>query len=164
MSTVVQYRRLRDFEVEDASALALRVFDEFVATQFSDEGQQEFHRYASPSAIRERTRAGCLTFAAQRDGRLIGMLHLRDGEHIGMLFVEGDSQRQGIGRSLIGAATEYVGARQPPVRVLTVASTPNAIEAYRKLGFVSFGSEQVLKGIRFVSMMREVEASRPPRP
>ena len=48
MSTVVQYRRLRDLEVEDASALALRVFDEFVATQFSDDGQQEFHRYASP--------------------------------------------------------------------------------------------------------------------
>ncbi len=164
MSTAVQYRRLSDFEVEDASALALRVFDEFVATQFSDEGQQEFHRYASPNAIRERNRAGCLTFAAQRDGRLVGMLHLRDGEHIAMLFVERDSQRQGIGRSLIGAATEYVRARQPPVRVLTVASTPNAIEAYRKLGFVSVGSEQVLKGIRFVSMMREIGASRPPRP
>jgi ribosomal protein S18 acetylase RimI-like enzyme len=92
------------------------------------------------------------------------MLQLRDGEHIAMLFVEGDSQRQGIGRSLIGAATEYVRTRQPPVRVLTVASTPNAIEAYRNLGFVSVGSEQVLKGIRFVAMMREIEPSRPSRP
>lgn len=164
MSTVVQYRRLRDFEVEDASALAVRVFDEFVAAQLSDEGQHEFHRYASPSAIRERHRAGCLTLAAARDGRLIGMLHLRDGEHIAMLFVEGERQRQGIGRSLIGAATEYVGARQPPVRVLTVASTPNAIEAYRKLGFVPVGREQVLKGIRFISMMREIRVARPPRP
>ncbi len=81
-----------------------------------------------------------------------------------MLFVAGDSQRQGIGRSLIGAATEYVRARQPPVRVQTVASTPNAIEAYRKLGFVSVGSEQVLKGIRFVSMMREIGAWGPLRP
>jgi predicted N-acetyltransferase YhbS len=65
--------------------------------------------------------------------------------------VEGDSQRQGIGRSLIGAATDYVRTRQPPVRVLTVASTPNAIDAYRRMGFVPVGSEQVLKGIRFVS-------------
>jgi hypothetical protein len=40
MSTVVEYRRLRDFEVEEASALALRVFNEFVTGQFSDEGQR----------------------------------------------------------------------------------------------------------------------------
>ena len=164
MSAVVQYRRLRDSEVEEASAVARRVFDEFVATQFSVEGQEEFHRYASPTALRERNRAGYLTFAAERDGRLIGILQLKDGEHIAMLFVEGDSQRQGIGRSLIAAATEYVRTRQPPVRVQTVASTPNAIEAYRNLGFVSVGSEQVLKGIRFVSMMREIGASRPLRP
>jgi ribosomal protein S18 acetylase RimI-like enzyme len=164
MSTVVQYRRLRDVEVEDAAALARRVFDEFVATQFSVEGQEEFHRYASPTALRERNRAGFLTFAAERDNRLVGMLQLRDGAHIAMLFVEGDSQRQGIGRSLIGAAADYVRNRQPPVRVLTVASTPNAIEAYRRMGFVPVGSEQVFNGIRFVSMKREIGASRPPQP
>jgi ribosomal protein S18 acetylase RimI-like enzyme len=164
MSTVVQYRRLRDSEVEDASALARRVFDEFVATQYSVEGQEEFRRYSSPRAMRKRHGDGYLAFAAERDGRLIGMLQLRDGEHITMLFVEGDSQRQGIGRSLIGAATDYVRTRQPPVRVLTVASTPNAIDAYRRMGFVPVGSEQVLKGIRFVSMQREIGASRPPRP
>jgi ribosomal protein S18 acetylase RimI-like enzyme len=164
MSTVVRYRRLRDSEVEEASKLARRVFDEFVAAQYSVEGQEEFHRYASPNAMRKRHRDGNLGFAAERDGRLIGMLQLRDGEHITMLFVEGDSQRQGIGRSLIDAATEYVRTRQPPVRVLTVASTPNAIDAYQRMGFVPVGSEQVLKGIRFVSMKREIVALRPPQP
>jgi GNAT superfamily N-acetyltransferase len=81
-----------------------------------------------------------------------------------MLFVEAKSQRQGIGRSLIGAAMEYVRARQPPVRALTVASTPNAVDAYRRMGFVPVGGERVVKGIRFVSMKREIGASLPPLP
>ena len=156
MSTEVQYRLLRDSEVEAASELARRVFDEFVANQYSVEGQEEFRRYATLDALRERHRAGSLTFAAERDGRLIGMLHLGNGNHIHMLFVERSSQRQGVGRRLIDAAKEYALARQPPARVLTVGATPNAIDAYRRMGFVPVGNEQVLKGIRYIPMELEI--------
>lgn len=168
MSTAVQYRLLRDSEVESASELAQRVFDECVATQYSIEGQEEFRRYASPNALRASHSAGGLTLAAERDGRLIGMLHLIDGQHITMLFVELSSQRQGVGRSLIGAAKAYALTRQPPARALTVGSTPNAVEAYRRMGFVPVSNEQVIKGIRFVLMELEIgcatlaSAVRPP--
>jgi GNAT superfamily N-acetyltransferase len=156
MSTEVQYRLLRDSEVEAASELAQRVFDEFVASQHSVDGQEEFRRHASPTAMRERHRAGWVTFAAVRDGRLIGMLHLGDGKHIHLLFVERSSQRRGVGRSLIGAAKEYALTRQPPARVLTVGATPNAVEDYRRMGFVPVGNEQVLTGIRFIPMELEI--------
>src|SRR5690349_13561933 len=88
----VQYRMLRDSEIEDASQLARRVFDQFVASQYGPEGQAEFHHFAAPSAFEERHRSGCVTFAAEREGRLIGMLHMRNGDHIAMLFVEGECQ------------------------------------------------------------------------
>jgi GNAT superfamily N-acetyltransferase len=84
------------------------------------------------------------------------MLHLRDVNHIAMLFVEGRNQRQGIGSGLVFGAEQYALARQPNLKVLTVASTPNAIEAYRAIGFVPVGSEQVLKGLRFVPMERKI--------
>ncbi len=155
---------LRDSEVEAASELARRAFDEYVAGQYSVEGQEEFHRYASPLALRERHRDGCLTFAAEGNGRLVGMLHLRGGNHVAMLFVEGESQRKGIGRGLLAAAIDYVLAGQPPVQALTVASTPNAVAAYRTWGFVPVGREQVLKGIRFIPMERQLGVSRPPQP
>ena len=164
MSGVVQYRELSDSEVEDAAELSRRVFDEFVAAEHSAEGREEFARYASIAALRERHGAGCVTFAAEREGRLVGMLHLRNGNHIAMLFVEGLSQRQGIGFGLVCAAEQYVLARQPPAQALTVASTPNALDAYRRMGFVPLGGEQVTKGLRFVLMERRIGVSHRSQP
>ncbi len=164
LRNVVQFRMLRDSEVEDASQLARRVFNEFVATQYGPEGQAEFHRYAAPDALQERHRSGCVTFAAEREGRLIGMLHMRNGDHIAMLFVEGECQRQGVGRRLIGAATEYALGHQPPVHILTVAATPNALRAYLDLGFIQMGEEQMQKGIRFIPMELRITAAPLPHP
>jgi GNAT superfamily N-acetyltransferase len=155
MNHLVQYRLIHDSEVEAASELACRVFDEFAAAEESVAGCQEFHRYASPPALRGRHKTDCVTFVASRQGRIIGMLHLRDGKHIAMLFVEGVEQRQSIGSGLVLAAEEYALARQPPVTAITVASTPNAVDAYRKMGFVPVGKERVLKGLRFVPMVRK---------
>jgi len=153
MRTVVQYRLLGDPEIDEASELAIRVFKEFVALEQSFEGQEGFYRYATPNALRGRHRSGqCLTFVARRNRRLAGMLHLQNGTHVAMLFVEGASQRQGIGRGLLGVATDYALTRQPPIQVLTVASTPAALEAYQRLGFEAVAAEQVVNGIRFISM------------
>jgi tetratricopeptide (TPR) repeat protein len=73
-----------------------------------------------------------------------------------MLFVERSSQRQGVGRSLMSAAKAYALTRQPPVRALTVGSAPNAIDAYRRMGFVLVSREQILKGIRYIPMELEI--------
>ena len=159
----VVYRMLRDFEVEEASELALRVFDEFVAAKQPAEGCEEIRRYASAAAFRDRHRAGYVSFAAERQGRIVGVLHLRDGNHIAMLFVEGRGQRQGIGSGLVLSAEQYALSRQPPAEVLTVASTPNAVGAYRKMGFTTVGDEQVKKGVRFVPMERKIGVAQTPR-
>jgi GNAT superfamily N-acetyltransferase len=156
VEATVQYRPLRDAEVEKAVELAQRVFTEFVAGQHSLEGCEEFRSYASAAALRERHSAGCVTFAAERQGRIIGMLHLRNANHIAMLFVEGRDQRQRIGSGLVRVAEQYAVARQPTPEMLTVASTPNAIDAYRRMGFVPVAEEQVLKGLRFTPMERKM--------
>jgi len=127
---MIQYRILSDSEVQEAAELSQRVFREFVESDQLPEGREEFRRYASAVELQERHHAGCLTFAAKRQGQMIGMLHLRNGDHIAMLFVEGREQRQGIGSGLVLAAEQYAQACQPTVRVLTVAATPNAIGAY----------------------------------
>jgi predicted N-acetyltransferase YhbS len=136
MSAVAQYRLLLDEETEEVSALARRVFDEFSAPDHPMEGHAEFHRYASSAALRERHRSGYLTFVAVRDGQIVGMLHLREPDHLAMLFVERSNQRRGIGRNLIRA----------------VASSPTAVGAYQCLGFQAVGGEEVSKGIHFVPM------------
>lgn len=160
MSAVVLYRLLRDEETEEISALARRVFDEFSAPDHPIEGQEEFHRYASSVALRERNRSGYLTFVAEHDGQLVGMLHLKEPDHLAMLFVEGTSQRIGIGRNLIRAAIEHVLASRGVVHVMTVASSPSAVGAYRRLGFQAVGGEVVIKGIHYVPMELRIESRR----
>jgi GNAT superfamily N-acetyltransferase len=147
-----QCRLAKDSEVELVSELVVRVFDQFVAGNSSAEGRADFHRYASPTALRARHLEGYLTFVVTRNERLVGVLHLKAGAHIAMLFVEGDSQRQGIGRKLISEAVGYAVTRQPPVPVMTLAATSNAVQAYQRLGFSIIGETKVIKGIRFTPM------------
>jgi GNAT superfamily N-acetyltransferase len=158
MSGIVHYRRLQDLEIDAVSELARRVFDEFIGPFLSLEGREEFHKHATPQAIRQRHGSGDVTFVAERSGQIIGMLHLAHGEHIAMFFVDGSNQRQGIGRNLVGEAIKYALAQQPPARKLTVGSSPNAIKAYERMGFVAVGGELVEHGIRFVSMELELNS------
>jgi len=44
--------------------------------------------------------------------------------------------------------------------VLTVASSPNAVAAYERYGFVAEGEMQEVKGIRFLPMHLVVERQR----
>jgi len=152
-------RLVQDSEIDLVSQLVWRVFDEFVEGHHSIEGRDDFRRYASPAGLRERHANGCLTFVATRADRLLGMLHLKDGGHVAMLFVAGDSQRQGVGRLLVNEAAKYARSRQPPVPVMTLASTANAVGAYQRLGFSIIGEAKVIKGILFTPMGLKLESN-----
>jgi hypothetical protein len=67
VSDKILCRLIRDEEIEAVSQLTCEVFTEFIAPLFSSDGQQEFLRYASPNAIRERQRFGHVTFVAKMD-------------------------------------------------------------------------------------------------
>ncbi len=75
------------------------------------------------------------------------MLHVRDGEHISLLFVRPDRHGQGIGHALIERADRTT-------RLASVNSSTNAVRAYERYGFKASGPEQVSDGIRFVPMRR----------
>ena len=164
MSGIVHYRRLQDSEIDAVSQLARRVFDEFIGPSLSADGREEFHNYSSPQALRQRHGSGEVTFVAELGGQIVGMLHLTHGEHIAMLFVDGSNQRQGIGRSLVGEAIRHGLAQQPPACKLTVGSSPNAVLAYERMGFLAVASEQVEHGIHFVSMELDIRSATSPNP
>ena len=159
IGATVQFRLIRESEAEEVSELALRVFEEFVASEHNAKGQEEFYRNTSAAALRDGHASGWVTFVAESQGHIIGMLQLRNGSHIAMLLVEGRHQRRGIGSGLVCAAEQYALVQQPCMHALTVASTPIAINAYRRMGFAITGEEQVLRGLRFVPMERIIGRS-----
>jgi len=151
MVSSIIYRQIRPSETAAVSSLACEVFDQFVAPHYQTEGIAEFHRYASVEALSQRQESGHITLVAEHSGELVGMLHLREPRHVSMLFVQSSRQRGGIARELLAAAAALAGETDCE---FTVNSSPNAVSAYERLGFRITGSEQCVRGIRFVPMQR----------
>ncbi len=127
-----------------------RVFREFVAPGYSDEGVAEFLSYASEGAMRERLAAGGVAFVAEEGGRIVGMIEMRNVDHIALLFVE--RRRAGIATELLRLALEDTKRRKPDLASVTVNSSPYAEFVYHRLGFRTSGETATIHGITFVPM------------
>jgi GNAT superfamily N-acetyltransferase len=149
MGEHVTYRRMRADEVGRVAALVRRVHAAFVAPDESPEGRATFARYAAAEAMAARAGDHQIWLAEAGDA-LVGVLEVRGGAHVALLFVDGARQRRGIGRGLLGAA--FGAAAAWPA--LTVNSTPDAVGAYERLGFVATAPPQEQHGLRFVPMRR----------
>jgi predicted GNAT family N-acyltransferase len=148
----IVYRTMQPGEEKTACSLVSRVFNSFVAPQYSQEGVDEFLKFADPDAMAARTQANHLVIVAETNSDIVGMIEMRDGEHICLLFVDEAFQRRGIARELLRKALETCARNQPCQAAITVNSSPNAVEAYQRLGFQMTGTEQLKSGIRFVPM------------
>ncbi len=142
-------RKVRPEELQEALDLVLRVFMEFEAPDYPEEGVAEFKRFvaldamAPPVASGERPMWCCET-----DGKIVGVIALRNVTHICLLFVEKAYHRRGVARALFEAASQGKA-------FITVFSSPYAVEAYRRLGFVPTDTEQLQNGLRFTPMRYE---------
>jgi acetyltransferase (GNAT) family protein len=70
------------------SELVLESFRASVAGSYSADGVTEFERLAAPEQFATRARRDHDVLLAEADGRLIGMIAIREKRHIAMLFVE----------------------------------------------------------------------------
>jgi len=128
------------------------VFMEFEAPDYSDEGIEEFLRFLDPVEITDMLEEYKLRiWICEYNNKVVGMIAARE-EHINLLFVGGEHHRRGIARRLLEIMTDYY---KPPV--ITVNSSPYAVEAYRRMGFTETGPEQEVCGIRFIPMVRELK-------
>ncbi len=131
--------------------LVMRGFDELVRPDCSEEGVTEFTR-AARSFIMARL-AGHRVSVAESDGRLLGMIDVRDSSHVSLFFVESGERGRGVGRALLQSAVErYASAARSPA--MTVNSSTWAVAIYEHLGFAATGPVSELNGIRFVPMIK----------
>ena len=124
-------RPLREAEIRAASALVRRVFAEFEAPDYAQEGIDVFHRFIAPEALTEQFRTGALMlWGAFRQDTLAGVAAVRNRSHISLLFVDASCHRQGIARALFSAVRDFCRT-DPAVSRITVNSSPYAVEIYR---------------------------------
>lgn len=158
----VAFRSLQPGEETRVCELVGRVFDEFVAPDFPPEGIEEFLKFIQPDALRERLGTDSFALLATLDDEVVGVIEIRDHEHISLYFVDQAHMGEGIGRELWCRALAICCQEMPNLVQVSVNSSLYAVPIYEKLGFRQTKPEQVVNGIRFVPMavtLEEIESS-----
>lgn len=146
------YRFMSDEEVTVVCQLVNSVFDRSVAPLYTKKGRRNFREYADQEAMSSRVRSDHFVLLAIGDGRIAGVIEVRDHRHVSLLFIEPDQQGRGLGRELLRRAQEICRSADPGLGEITVNSSPNAVEIYKRMGFESTGNEQDINGVRSTPM------------
>lgn len=144
------------YEWDDAMALAWCVFRQFVAKDYTPEGVESFLSFISASSLAHAFERGEFRlFGAYDNGRMIGMISLRDNAHISLLFIDAAYHKKGIGRQLIQYAERYAMMAEGH-GFITVNSSPYAADFYRRVGFSDTDSRQCSDGIWYIPMKKKM--------
>ncbi|WP_415888172.1 GNAT family N-acetyltransferase [Neptuniibacter sp. SY11_33] len=141
-------REMNENDIEGVSHVCLDAFFDSVAGLLSDEGIATFAAIASPDAFANRMKVDNRILVAEGDnGEIVGVVELKEGRHIAMLFVTPSQQKCGIGRRLLETVLIY--ARSETV---TVSASLPSVPAYQKYGFKVQGEVRELSGLVYQSM------------
>lgn len=144
----MEIRELVKEEFDGALELVWSVFGEFEAPDYTPQGAKAFDTSIHDPDYLAQLRM----YGAFAGDTLIGVLATRNGgSHIALFFVRGAYHRRGVGRALFLRA-----CRENPAGVMTVNSSPYALEIYRRLGFCATGAERIADGVRYTPMRREM--------
>ena len=126
-------RRLTPEHLAEACGLIWEVFQRFEAPEYAPEGIAEFRSFLS-----DKDALGRMVFyGAFREELLMGVLAVRNLHHISLFFVKEEYHRQGVGKALFETMR-----RDHAGQCITVNASPDAVEIYRRLGFL--GLSQIL--------------------
>ena len=132
--------------------LIRKVYDEFVAKDYSNEGNQFFYDWIAPSKIAKRQLNIVNLWVARREDALIGMIEIRDNRFLSLLFVDKAFQGQGIAKQLFSEALKEVLQRDATLDKFYVHASPFSIPIYRKMGFKETAGFCEENGIKYVPM------------
>lgn len=127
-------------------------FDEKVAPDYTQEGIEEFYKFASKHNLAERSKNNTFVLIAYREQKSIGIIEIKEYCHIAMFFVKPEFQKRGVGKALFNEALSRISAKENGTKKLTVNSSLHAVPSYEQLGFKVKTKEQCYNGIRFVPM------------
>jgi len=148
---IMQIREMTRDDLPGASALCLEAFMLAVAPSLSAQGVETFTKIAAPQAFAERLPGDNLMLVCVAEGTLTGLIELKEGRHVAMLFVAPGRQRHGIGKRLLQAALE-----QARTEVVTVRASLSSVPAYERYGFVLAGDVGEFAGLVYQPMEKHL--------
>ena len=151
----MQICRLREDHLRDALDLIWEVFSKFEAPEYEEMGVKTFQHFIEPNAMRERLEKGEMKlWGCYQNSYLVGVIGVRTGQHISLLFVREKFHHLGIASRLVRIAVADVKASGPEIPAVTVNSSPYAVGFYKAVGFEPLGPEEKRDGIRYTPMRK----------
>ncbi|MBD8696623.1 GNAT family N-acetyltransferase [Stenotrophomonas sp. CFBP 13718] len=146
-------RALAPHDFEAASAICIAAFTQSVAPTVTAQGVATFGSIAAASSFAKRFVGDNKILVFEEAGRVVGVIELKEGRHISMLFVDPDAQGRGIGRQLVEAALAQARAE-----LITVSASLPSVPAYTRYGFALAGPVAEAAGLIYQPMNRALAA------
>lgn len=155
---MVSVRLMHHWEVTEVAALIRKTYDQFVASDYPEEGNNTFYQYIEEDMLRARLDStNHFAYVAEENDRILGVIEMRNNNHCSLLFVDSESHSNGIARKLFGEALSRCLEKVPELKEISVHASPYAVMAYERLGFAKNGQEQMESGIIYQPMVLELD-------
>lgn len=149
----MQICRIYKNKLEQALELVWQVFLVCDSEDYEELGVKTFQHFIRYENMEEMMESGELVFFGAYDSnRLVGVIAMRSGFHISLLFVDCEYQRQGVAKRLVRRASAYCMEKNPMLRHITVNASPHGLPAYLAMGFKPLSEELKKEGMRYTLM------------
>ena len=143
-------------DLKQALDLVNEVFTEFVAVDYSEQGNKTFEDYLKikyDEMSSDIETGHKKLWGYYQNDEIIGVIATRDISHIALMFVDKRHHRKGIARQLLNTVLAEIKDNANTTQ-MTVNSSPYAVEAYERLGFVKTDEQQEKDGIIYIPMAK----------
>jgi predicted GNAT family N-acyltransferase len=113
------------------------------------EGNKIFNDFTEPENISDRYKNGNTLVTCQKDGKIAGMIEVRDNNHIRLFFVDKKYHNMGIGKLPFNEALKKVKGKTDYIKV---SASPFSEKIYSKSGFTRVDELTEKSGIKFIPM------------
>ncbi|MFJ4385353.1 GNAT family N-acetyltransferase [Pseudomonas sp. NPDC089408] len=144
-------RKMTLDDLPGANTLCMDAFMLAVAPSLSVQGVETFAKVAAQQAFAERMTGDNLMLVCVVEETLAGLIELKEGRHVAMLFVAPGWQRRGVGRRLMAAALEQANGE-----VATVRASLSSVKAYERYGFALSGEVGEFAGLVYQPMEKQL--------
>jgi GNAT superfamily N-acetyltransferase len=151
--TIVKYQEGEEHEI---TGMIKTVYNEFVAPDYCDTGNQFFYEFIMPENISKRIQDGVdRLFTAKLDKKIIGVISFKNKSHLSLLFVLKEFQGKGVAKKLFDFYLE--NTKSDRISEFTVNASPYSKKIYEKLGFEALSEMQEANGIKYFPMNKKLK-------
>jgi len=157
MENNIVFDEMKINDINNVSNMLNNIFDEFVGKDYSENGIKTFKDYITPKNILERFNNKTSKFyIAKNNNEIIGILEVRNIEHISLFFVKKEYHGKGIGKKLLDNYIKTLKQDNIGIKIISVNSSFFAENIYSKMGFIKTNEIQERDGIKYIPMEYEL--------